>query len=93
MRIHIHLDVSDAHRRGLLIIILMGAFIMGSSSIASSDESSQITTVIIPINMAFPLLPFQTIIVENNGLTGEAMPVVLTDTNGIMAIQRISARD
>ena len=93
MRIHIHLGVSGAHRRGLLIIILMGTFIMGSSSIASSDESSQITTVIIPINMAFPLLPVQTMIVESNGLTGESMPVVLTDSNGIMAIQRISARD
>ena len=93
MKLHLFLRTSAVHRRGLLIIILVSTFVMGSSSIASSDEPSQITTMIIPINMAFPLLPVQTIIVDNNGSTGESMPVVLTDSNGIMAIQRISARD
>ena len=93
MRIHYHLGASEVYRRGLLIIIMVVTFIMGSSSIASSDEPSQITTVIIPINMAFPLLPVQTIIVDSGASPGESMYVVLTDSNGIMAIQRISARD
>ena len=80
-------------RMRLLAVILLGSVILGSPFYMLAAENAQVTTVVIPINMAFPLLPTVAIIVNSPSQEGVNKPVIESGSAGIAGIIRVSAGD
>ena len=78
---------------GLFPAIVFCLLYFVSSFIGFAGDTTQVTTVIIPINMAFPLLPTITVIVNNPGANGGSVLVIDSGSQGIVGIIRVSARD
>ena len=80
-------------KRGFSILILLSSLILGGSNIGLAAEAAQVTTVVVPMNLAFPLLPSLVILVSNPGTKTESMGVVESGSDGVAGIIRISGHD
>ena len=80
-------------KRVLLLAIVFCSFFFVSPFICLADDTTQVTTVIIPINMAFPLLPTIAVIANNPGAGGGSVLVIDSGSQGIVGIIRVCARD
>ena len=83
---------SSCPKKKFLLLILLCSLVL-VSPLAVSADGTQPTTVVIPINMAFPLLPTQMIIFDNSGTKAEYVVICESGSNGIVGIIRVNARD
>jgi hypothetical protein len=77
----------------LLVAIALGSIILAVPSIGFAAEAAQVTIVIVPINMAFPLLPTMMVIVDNPGTKTDGITVFESGSSGAGGIIRVSGKD
>ena len=93
MRLFGKKGIGNHFKQVLLLAIVFCSFFFVSPSIGHAGDATQVTTVIIPINMAFPLLPTIIVIANNPGASGGSVLVVDSGSLGIVGIIRVCGRD
>jgi hypothetical protein len=93
MRLFCRKGIRTHSKHVLLLTIVFCSFFFVCPFIGLAGDTTQVTTVIIPINMAFPLLPTITIIANNPGASGGSVLVIDSGSQGIVGIIRVCGRD
>jgi len=70
--------------------IVLGLLALGIMQIGLSASEPQVTTIIVPINMAFPLLPTTAVIINNPSPPTDGTLVIVTGSDGLVGIVRVS---
>jgi len=83
----------DHSKKAFLLLIILSLLVLVSPIPAISAESAQIIIVPVPINLAFPLLPTQTIIFVNSGSNTGCIVISESGSSGVVGSIRISIQD
>ena len=79
-------------KRTLLVLVFLLA-LLGSPYFGYSGEVAPSPGVIVPINMAFPMLPTQTVIITGPDQKGSSAILVVAGTEVVVGIIRASSGD
>ena len=74
-------------------LLILSVFVFLGSAFLGAADSPQVTTIVAPLDLAFPLLPSITIVVNNNQTASDSQAVPAAGTQGTVGILRASAHD